>query len=71
MVLYTDGVTEPRNAHNQQFSLERLVDLVNHHGRDPAATICDRVYRAVQAWSASLDDDVTLLVVRYWGDAAS
>ena len=28
MVLYTDGVTEPRNAHKEQFSLERLVDLV-------------------------------------------
>jgi serine phosphatase RsbU (regulator of sigma subunit) len=64
MVLYTDGVTEPRNAHKEQFSLERLLDLVEHHGHESAAALSERILQAVQAWSASLDDDVTLLVVR-------
>jgi len=68
MVLYTDGVTEPRNAHREQFSLERLVSLVEHVAHEPVATICARIHEAVQSWSASLDDDVTLLVVRYLGD---
>lgn len=68
MVLYTDGVTEPRNAHKEQFSLERLVHLVQHHGHERAAALCDRILQAVQSWSASLDDDVTVLVVRYVGE---
>ena len=68
MVLYTDGVTEPRNAHQEQFSLERLVTLVEHHGHERPAALCERVLDAVRSWSASLDDDLTLLVVRYVGE---
>jgi len=68
MVLYTDGVTEPRNAHKEQFSLERLVTLVEHHGHERPAALCERILEAVRSWSASLDDDVTLLVVRYVGE---
>jgi len=71
MLLYTDGVTEPRNAHKEQFSLERLVHLVELHGHERAATLCERIVQAVQSWSASLDDDVTLLVVRYVGESRS
>lgn len=70
MVLYTDGVTEPRNAHKEQFSLERLVTLVEHHGRERAGELCGRIVQAVRAWSASLDDDITLLVVRYVGETS-
>ncbi len=67
MVLYSDGVTEPRNAHHEQFSLERLVALVRAHASKSAPLLRDAIYEAVSAWSPSLDDDVTLLVVRYTG----
>ena len=67
MVLYTDGVTEPRDAHREQFGLQRLMALVQKSGLEPVTVIRDRIHDAVQAWSASLDDDVTLLIVRYVG----
>lgn len=67
MVLYTDGVTEPRNEHHEQFGRERLAELLAAAAREPAAVIRDRIVAAVRAWSAVLDDDLTLLVARYVG----
>lgn len=68
LVLYTDGITEARNAHHEQFSLERLMRQVEDTAEQPARVIRDKIHSAVQEWSASLDDDITLLVIRYVGE---
>ncbi len=67
LVLYTDGITEARNARHEQFSLERLVRHVEAAADQPTDALRDSIQAAVQHWSASLDDDLTLLVVRYTG----
>jgi serine phosphatase RsbU (regulator of sigma subunit) len=69
LVLYTDGVTEARNAHHEQFSLERLVRLVEERGKSPVNVLRDAIRDVVLSWSASVDDDMTLLLIRYVGDA--
>ncbi|HET9953690.1 MAG TPA: SpoIIE family protein phosphatase, partial [Polyangiaceae bacterium] len=71
LILHTDGITEARNTRHEQFSLERLVRYIEELARQPAAVIRDRVQEAVSSWSASLDDDVTLLVVRYLGEGSA
>lgn len=68
LVLYSDGVTEARNARHEQFSLERLARLIEESATKPVSAIRDTVHDAVTSWSASLDDDVTLLVMRYAGE---
>lgn len=65
LVLYTDGVLEPRNAHMEQFGLERLMSLVESTASRSVAEIRDALLAAVGAWSSNLDDDITLLVARY------
>jgi serine phosphatase RsbU (regulator of sigma subunit) len=70
MVLYSDGVTEPRNAQHEQFGLERLVAAVEAAAHRPVDAIRDQIVDAVKGWSSSLDDDVTLLVARYTGSPA-
>lgn len=65
LVLYTDGLVEPRNAHGEQFGTERLSALVKRWAELPVATIVERTLLAVREWTNDWTDDVTLLVLRY------
>ena len=65
MVLYTDGVTEARNAAGQQLGLERLLDTIEAHQGEPVERIRDKILDDVAAFSPQQDDDITLLVIRY------
>jgi phosphoserine phosphatase RsbU/P len=65
LVLYTDGVTEARNAARKLFGAERLVSLIVGSGSESVHQICDRILQAVLAWSPVPQDDVTLLVARH------
>lgn len=67
LVLYTDGITEARNARQEQFSIERLVSVVEAKGGHAPHLLRDAIVEAVRSWTASVDDDMTLLVVRYAG----
>jgi Stage II sporulation protein E (SpoIIE) len=64
VLLYTDGVTEARSERGEQFGLERLVRLLETSADLPIPALIERVYRAVEAHAATLDDDVTLLAFR-------
>lgn len=68
LILYTDGITEARNAHQEHFSLERLMANVERVGQRSAALVLDAIREAALAWTADVDDDRTLLVVRFTGD---
>ena len=72
LVLFTDGVTEARNAAASEFGEDRLQELLSqlltgdHKLR--AADLRDRIMRAVNEFSeGEVYDDATLLVVRVEG----
>ncbi|WP_437604241.1 SpoIIE family protein phosphatase [Sorangium sp. So ce590] len=65
LVLYSDGVTEARNAEQEQFGLERLCSAVEVSQDAPVEVIRDRILRDVESWSASPDDDITIVVARH------
>jgi serine phosphatase RsbU (regulator of sigma subunit) len=65
LVLYTDGLVEPRNAHNEQFGTERLAEHVKRWAKLPAVEIRDRLLQAAREWTNDWTDDVTLMVIRY------
>ncbi|WP_437736362.1 SpoIIE family protein phosphatase [Sorangium sp. So ce1335] len=65
LVLYSDGVTEARNAHREQFGLERLCAAIEVAQAEPVDAIRDRILRDVEGWCPSPDDDITLVVARY------
>jgi sigma-B regulation protein RsbU (phosphoserine phosphatase) len=64
VILYTDGITEARNASGEQYGLERLGAIVQQRRHEPLAQIRDRVLDDVAAWTAQRDDDATLILVR-------
>lgn len=72
LVLYSDGLVEAANAQDEQFGEERLLDLVAQHRHLSADQIRDRIIRAAQLFTgnAELEDDRTLLVLRYTGAGA-
>ncbi len=65
LVLYTDGITEARNARREMYDLNRLCDKVVASRLLPVAEIRDAILAEVALWEPVQDDDRTLLVLRY------
>jgi PAS domain S-box-containing protein len=64
LVLYTDGVTEARNAAGELFGDERLAALLAAHPGASARTLVAAVVAGLAEWSESPGDDVALVALR-------
>lgn len=71
LLLYTDGITEARNAQRQLFGLERLCELLEKHRALGVEQIRRAMLRELSSWTQCQDDDMTLAVVRYHGRSSS
>ena len=69
LFLYTDGVTEATNEHNELFGNDRLLDALTHGGGNGTKEMCRFVKRQIDAFvsKASQFDDITMLAVEYKG----
>jgi sigma-B regulation protein RsbU (phosphoserine phosphatase) len=64
LVLYTDGITEARGEHDQEFGDERLVALAIQHRACSAPALQARLVDAVTTFTGGrFQDDATLIVV--------
>ncbi len=65
LILYTDGITELRNAENELFGEDRLDDAIRASSGEPGAVV-DALYSAMYAFTGSMtrQDDQTMVVVR-------
>lgn len=65
-VLCTDGVYEAMNAHGQEFTAARLLEVVAGLRDQPASKVVDAVFAAVHAWRGHTppNDDMTAVAVR-------
>lgn len=64
MVLYSDGITEARNAKGEQYGMDRLCRTIEAHRGDSVEAIRDAIFAEVQAWQVAHDDDLSLVVIR-------
>jgi len=66
LVLYTDGVTEPINAQEEEFGEERLKQVIARSHDEPCDKIVKRIHAAVLDFTGDqpLFDDYTLLGVK-------
>ena len=74
LLLYTDGVTEARDATGELFGTRRLVDLAEQHAVDglPVPETLRRLSHAVTDHRhESPADDATLMLVQWSADAAA
>ena len=65
LLLYTDGITEARNADDEEYGEERLANLLAEHRRLDATALHRTVLDAVTSFCSGrgFQDDATLLVV--------
>ncbi|MFI7708465.1 PP2C family protein-serine/threonine phosphatase [Nonomuraea sp. NPDC049480] len=71
VLLYTDGITEARNARGREFGLHRFVDFVIRHNADglPVPETLRRLVRSVLAYhDDQLQDDATVLLAEWQPD---
>lgn len=69
LVLFTDGVTEAMDEHDEQWGEERLVELLRCGAGSDSATLVGRIVEAVRRFEGArgASDDVTLIVARRTG----
>jgi sigma-B regulation protein RsbU (phosphoserine phosphatase) len=65
LLLYTDGLIEAVNGRGDSFGQDALSALLRQTAELPPSAASDRIISAVQQWSASQDDDLTVLVCDY------
>ena len=69
LLLYTDGLLEAANRSGDFFGREALHALFAKTATLPASAAADHIVTTVRQWSASQEDDLTVLLCDYVGEA--
>ncbi|HPS58076.1 MAG TPA: SpoIIE family protein phosphatase [Spirochaetota bacterium] len=64
ILLYTDGVTEAKNADGRLFGDENLINSFKHHSKLPVNEIVQNILVDIVEYQQGQDDDITLLVIK-------
>ncbi len=66
LVIYSDGVSEANNLQEEEFGMERLIQVVSRNLNSSAAGMRDKVESALSAFTktAAPNDDITLVIVK-------
>ena len=66
LIIYSDGVSEANNLREEEFGMERLIEVVKKNINASAAGIRDKVESALSAFTqtAPANDDITLVIVK-------
>jgi serine phosphatase RsbU (regulator of sigma subunit) len=66
LVAYTDGVSEARNAEDEEYGEARLLAVVERCRSEAAARICSTILDEIRAFRGSQQDqdDVTIMVIK-------
>ncbi len=65
MVLFTDGIIETANEHDDMFDLHRLESAIEELPNGTPAAILDRIFERVRDSGGRQDDDRTVLVAKF------
>jgi serine phosphatase RsbU (regulator of sigma subunit) len=67
MVLYTDGITEAKDAKSEEFGYERLLETVKDLHDLPAKGVQDHLITKLYEFSGTddIDDDYTTMIVKF------
>ena len=66
MVLYTDGIIEAMSATKEQYGIARLCGELARIHAEPVIEIRDHLLSSARHFMSRQDDDMTLLVGRYY-----
>lgn len=65
-VLYSDGITETINSKEEEFGVDRLLDVIRSSHMLPSSGISSAILKAVEDFAGDLEqfDDITLVVIK-------
>ena len=66
LVVYSDGVSEATNLNDEEFGMERLIEVIQKNLNGSASGMRDKVESALSSFTqnAPANDDITLLIVK-------
>jgi len=65
LCLYTDGITEAMNAHDDDYGRSRLIDVLREHQTSSSSEVCRAILSDVRRYSGRAPaDDATLVVIK-------
>jgi serine phosphatase RsbU (regulator of sigma subunit) len=66
LTLFTDGVTEQENEHDEEFSTDRLRRVVLSNEGEPASVVVTKIANAVASYAGAREqaDDLTVVVMK-------
>ena len=66
LIVYSDGVSEANNLNEEEFGLDRLIEVVRRNLSASAAGMRDKVESALSSFTqtAPANDDITLVIVK-------
>lgn len=66
LVVFTDGITEAMNEHQEEYGDERLEDLIERNSTSTSKELVTKILSDVQNFASGVPqfDDITLMVVR-------
>ncbi|MEM7039167.1 MAG: PP2C family protein-serine/threonine phosphatase, partial [Bacteroidota bacterium] len=66
MILFTDGIIEAKNREREEFSFERLEEIVFRLRKTDSRLIVETLVQQVKAFTGGvIDDDYSILVVKF------
>ena len=71
LILYSDGMLEARNNQNVEYGPERLLNLAKQAWHKDVQQYYTNLYQANLDWSAKIEDDITIVLVRFTGESAA
>jgi sigma-B regulation protein RsbU (phosphoserine phosphatase) len=64
LLLYTDGLIEAKNTARVQYDMTRLEAALLRYGHLPVDAIKARIMDEVMAWLVTVDDDISIVVLK-------
>ncbi|MBU2445936.1 MAG: SpoIIE family protein phosphatase, partial [Bacteroidetes bacterium] len=70
LVLFTDGITEARNEHQEEFGYERFENIIKRSSDSDSEEISRRIMKEITLFSQHnhQHDDITLVIIKYVGN---
>ena len=65
LILYSDGMLEARNAQGAEYGPARLLELARQAWHHDIQQYYHNLYQANLAWSEKVEDDITIVLIRY------
>lgn len=67
LIMYTDGISEAHDSNNNQYTDEKLLELVSTPGSVNAKETGNKILHSVKNFAANTEqfDDITLLIIHY------